>query len=289
MAEDAASSHGHEFTVVDVVTRLPGLPYGYYRVLVEPLATIKYLAYDSENEARLTASAEVAKQFADFPNTGMPFPDIQGLHLGFTTVPTGDWNVGYLACHEESGKYAIVRTAQQKLASIEDVWHLKQVDKLELRQGQSSTEKEVQCQGQMYCGVFPGQLGHTEVVVSTEWYPDDIYGVRHETAVYAAIQGHNIGPEFLAHVTENQSRVIGYMVEKLRGQAAGSEDISACCDVLGRLHGLGIGYGDFRPGCFLRTERGIVMHGFGGAFWTSDQKRLDGEMSRLREWLQVEA
>ena len=272
------------FSIVDVITPLPGFEHGYYRILVEPTGQIKYLAFSDKETARLGDGVEYAATYGDFPEAGPPVPDIQGCRLGFVGVPGGEWNVGHLQVGEEEGRFSIGRTEWRELDTIDKAWHPRRIDRSELEGGRCGIE-EVQGRGQMYCAVYGGRFGLDEVMVCTEWYPDSIYGIAHETEMYEAVEGQGIGPVFVGHVTENRRRVIGYMVERVDGRAAGREDVEGCCEVLGRLHRLGIGYGRFWEGCFLCTDKGIVLHGFGGAYRTSERQKLQEEMDRLRQWL----
>lgn len=77
-------------------------------------------------------------------------------------------------------------------------------------------------------------------MLNTDWYPEWIYGVIQETMVYAQIEGHGIGPKFLAHVTENGERVYGYMLERVPARHATIDDLQACKAVLAKLHSLEI-------------------------------------------------
>jgi len=117
--------------------------------------------------------------------------------------------------------------------------------------------------------------------VSFEWYPEDIYGVKHKTEIYRLIHGQNVGPKFLAHVTENGHRTIGYMTEHIAGgRHATIEDLEACREVLSKLHSLGIAHGSLSPASFIVAER-VVVHGFGGSYQADDQTVLDAEMASL--------
>lgn len=50
--------------------------------------------------------------------------------------------------------------------------------------------------------------------------------------------------------------MIGFVLEKLAGRAAGVEDLGACQEVLGRLHGMGVVHGDVNRFNFLVGEGG---------------------------------
>lgn len=72
-----------------------------------------------------------------------------------------------------------------------------------------------------------------------EW---QIPRVTHETWAYCVLtksprpsDGPPIAPEFLDHLTEN-GRVMGFLMEKLEGRFARSDDLTQCTALLKRLH-----------------------------------------------------
>lgn len=154
----------------------------------------------------------------------------------------------------------------------------------------------------MYCRVYENHFGSEKVIISYEWNPEDVYGVNHESEIYSLIDGHQIAPKFLAHVTENSSggdadseRVIGFMVEKIsNARRATLDDLQACKEVLARLHALGIAFGPLRPEYLLimNSENGTrpgtiaLLQAFGGSYQTSDQSILDVEMESLEPMFQ---
>ncbi|CRK13675.1 hypothetical protein BN1708_010909 [Verticillium longisporum] len=101
--------------------------------------------------------------------------------------------------------------------------------------------------------------------------------------MYAAIEGHDIAPKFLAHITENRGRVIGHMLERLKARLATIHDMGKCQAVLARLHGLGITHGGLSRHSFLiDDERGrAYLHGFFNSYHTTDQGVLQAEFHSL--------
>jgi hypothetical protein len=55
--------------------------YGYYRIIILESSCVMYLA---------------------LPDRAPSLPDLRGERLNFTTVPDGDWNMGYLNPHPET-------------------------------------------------------------------------------------------------------------------------------------------------------------------------------------------
>jgi hypothetical protein len=124
------------------------------------------------------------------------------------------------------------------------------------------------------------------VVVKTEWYPDSVYAVDQETLIYSKIEGHNIGPKFLAHITKNGERVYGYMLESHLARHATIGDLQASKAVLAKLHGLKIVYGNLSSLSFLIVDGRALLYGFGGSFSTDYQSLFDAEMASVEDVLQ---
>ncbi|KAF2430639.1 alpha-galactosidase A [Tothia fuscella] len=80
---------------------------------------------------------------------------------------------------------------------------------------------------------------------------EDIERIKRETWIYSILsQDHQrypdinrVGPEFLAHLTEN-GRVIGLLLEKIEGGFASVENLPGCKAALQELHDLGLVHGD---------------------------------------------
>jgi hypothetical protein len=84
--------------------------------------------------------------------------------------------------------------------------------------------------------------------------------------VYSQIEAHGIGPKFLAHITENEERVYGYMLESVTARHATIDDLQACKAVLAKLHSLEIVYGCLSLQSFLILENDqALLHCFGGS------------------------
>lgn len=252
------------FSVLDAISNLPGHQYGYYRILTASSA-IKYFAF-----------LPLAPTFPDIP-------DFRAERLGFATVPPGDWNMGYLDLDVATDRLALRRTEKAALQGVQNVWHPARVDYLAL--GQALYRDELQCARQFYSSIHPGQFGADQVVVNTEWYPDSIFGVIQETRIYSLIEGHGIGPRFLAHVTENGERVYGYILESLPARQATLDDLQACKAVLAKLHGRRILHGRLSALSFMIVDGRAFLHYFGGSILTDTQSLFDREMASVEDVL----
>jgi hypothetical protein len=78
--------------------------------------------------------------------------------------------------------------------------------------------------------------------------PDEIGYLDQETAEYQIIQGENIGPAFLGHVSE-AGRTIGFLIERIENaRHATIDDHVACAKALEKV------YGDVNKHSFLIGE-----------------------------------
>lgn len=284
-AEGQATSPQYQpFTVKDAVNSIPGFQHGYYRILIKPL-TIKYLVFVDTSRYSFTFGEP---RLLDDPGweelSYQEIPDFHGSRLDFNMVPAGEWNIANLVRREGSEKLHLGTTEQRKLATITQLWHPNRVDCLGIRPVSAGPD-QLQYEGHIYGTTCANQFGKDIVFVCIEWSPDDNYGVARETEVFQTIQGEAIGPDFLGHVIENGDRVIGYVAERIHGRKAERDDLDACRNVLSRLHNLGIAYGKIWPHSFILTDNRIVLHSFGGAFWTNDPDIFKNEMEELAIWL----
>lgn len=122
-------------------------------------------------------------------------------------------------------------------------------------------------------------------MVHVAWSPTQIYLVDAITDIYYRIQLRGIAPKFSAHVMENRSRVIGYMVQAFQGLPATVHDLAACREVPSKLHELETVYGSLRPSSFLVTNGQVFLHEFSNSYVTDDSEELGAEMVQLEEGL----
>jgi hypothetical protein len=251
------------FDIIGAMSGTAGYNYIYYRILTES-SRVKYL---------VTMSLKLI------------IIDFRVEKLDFHTVPKGDWNIGYLIPKPGSDKLILDTVEKRALSGVRNTWCPNYIDYLELKDPCSS-DSELQSQYQMQSVLYREHFGAENVIVNLEWYPYEIYGPVRETKIYAIIQEHNIGPRFLAHVTENGDRVIGYMVEHVPARRATSEDLELCQKVLSSLHMLGILHGNLSPAAFLIHNGRALLHGFSFAHQTQDRDILNVEMESLERVLQ---
>jgi serine/threonine protein kinase len=101
-----------------------------------------------------------------------------------------------------------------------------------------------------------------------------------ETQAYSWIEVHNIGSEFLGYLTED-GRVIGFLIEHVRGHHATISDLRACEVTVRRLHALGILHGDLNKHNFLVSERGAILIEFETAKRSENREAMKREVEEL--------
>lgn len=111
--------------------------------------------------------------------------------------------------------------------------------------------------------------------------------MRIESYIYSQLQNTSVAPRFLAHLTDNKSRVIGYILEAVPSRAAGIADLDLCRRVLQELHNLGIAHGNLSRSAFLisKDHPNAKLQFFHMAHEATDQVSLDTEMSSLEKVL----
>ncbi|KAK4243042.1 hypothetical protein C7999DRAFT_45054 [Corynascus novoguineensis] len=210
-------------------------------------------------------------------------------NLAFDCVPAGDWVVGRLSAAERGGetKLELISTAGAdtllglSLVSAGPVWCGMTVDEADCAKAPPSMRwttvvdaagaevrvpklANLQCMDYVSASVipapqavvachYPGQEEEACVVLVSDWFPGHWVGIDNETRAYRMIQERDPGlaPRFLAHVTENGSHVVGFLLEYVPdAREAGPADLDRCSAVLGRLHALGI------------AKRGLSRHSF---------------------------
>ncbi|OIW32684.1 hypothetical protein CONLIGDRAFT_699567 [Coniochaeta ligniaria NRRL 30616] len=258
------------FVIWDVFHRMPNEPF-WYRIRTGSPA-IKYLV-------------------APRPPSGLP--DYQGRYLAFSTVPEGDWNTAHLEYNDDgTGQLRLGVLEKTQLKDAGPVWHAKQVDELDLEAPlglDDNATPDMQCHDQFGARVFRGPPSITtaaEVVGVRDWHANFMHGIAQETLIYSLIHGQGIAPQFLGHIMEKGTRLIGFLVEHVAAREAAKEDLKACKEVLSRLHGLGIAYPTITRDSFLILDNGTaLLQGFAGCFKTTDRAVFDRELNSVEDVL----
>ncbi|KAL4917598.1 hypothetical protein BDW62DRAFT_201623 [Aspergillus aurantiobrunneus] len=162
--------------------------------------------------------------------------------------PPGDWNDGLLP-------------------SVERLWHRTYVDYADIVVG-----------NRVHTGIYEVTCPQFDRPVLAKLASEfEIGYLESEATAYEWIDGYDIGPRFLGHLTEGD-RVIGFLTERItNAQHAGPGDLAACQQVLGRLHQLGIRHGDINRFNFLIRGSEAVLIDFDSAMKCDDQDALREE------------
>ncbi|KAI0904238.1 alpha-galactosidase A [Ustulina deusta] len=157
----------------------------------------------------------------------------------------------------EDGSLAVT-AYHDPLQEITFTWHEKRIDVLSLPRIK-----------RLRSGVFETLYEGRAAVAKIACFEWQIPSLTRETWAYCVLaetqrpsDGPLIAPAFLGHLTEN-GRVMGFLMEKLEGRFACSDDLTQCAAVLKRLHGLGdlgLVHGDVNRYNFIVEEscRGCV-------------------------------
>ncbi|KAI1149053.1 hypothetical protein F4825DRAFT_68019 [Nemania diffusa] len=255
------------------------------------------------------------------PKGASGVPDTGGKLLAFDTVPAGDWNLGRLVVADDSveGKFILASTETAQLEEAVGLldggpsWCNRKFDLVGLldafdthrKSGQANNNQDdiprmatdIQCMDHVSAAVLPIPAGIAtaplgpEVIGVWAWQPGHAHGIAKETHVYSIIHARDPGlaPRFLAHITDNGTRVTGFLLERIAdAREAGPADLEKCKDTLSRLHALGIAYGGpLKKHSFLVCGGGdaVLLQGFGGSFKTTDKEVLGHELEGLEQVL----
>ena len=106
-----------------------------------------------------------------------------------------------------------------------------------------------------------------------------------ETATYQWIDGKEVGPAFLGHLTE-ESRVIGFIISRITDfRHATPDDFALCCKALSKLHDLGIKHGDTNKHNFLAHDTQATLIDFDSSSRVASSEELEMEMGGLQDQL----
>lgn len=190
--------------------------------------------------------------------------------------PPGDWNDGLVA-KDANDQPHFARVGLTSFPGVQNTWHGTYVDYLDLSIGRK-----------LRTGIYEAESSLFEDTVAVKFarFPWEIQYMENETTAYQWISGHDIGPQFFGHLTEN-GRVIGFLMERIAGaRHAGAEDTGICGEVLSRLHDLGVRHGDTNRFNFLIRGSKATLIDFDTARKCDDPHLLLREFENLSISLQ---
>jgi len=181
------------------------------------------------------------------------------------------WNLGHIAKSEDNISPHFSWTIQRTFSSIQHTWHSVFVDYLSLTMVEMLLPN-------VYIATTP--RFDVPVIVKFARFPWERDYYDQETQAYSWIEGHDIGPEFLGHVTEGE-RVIGFLLQKVYGHHARHSDLELCRTAVSSLHSLGIYHGDLNKHNFLVQPSRAYLIDFKASRKVDDQEALISELEGL--------
>jgi hypothetical protein len=212
---------------------------------------------------------------------GVFTPDDMCFGPAITTLlpafPSEDWNYGYIAKHPQTNQPYFVEAIKKELQGVKNIWHPTTVDHLQLTIGNDLRSP--------VCEVTCPQFPNTTIVYKFARFEWEIGWIDSETAAYQSLEGHNIGPKFLGHVSE-EGRVIGFLIDKVQdARHATISDHAACVEALTKLHRLGFLHGDTNKHNFLVNSTGATLIDFEGLSKSDNAEEFETEIAGLTDQL----
>lgn len=162
------------------------------------------------------------------------------------------------------------------MPGITNLWHPLSIDYLDLKLGRKLRPRVQEAT----CRYFEGKI-----VVKLARFPWEIPLLERETQAYEWIKNTDIGPSFLAHLTE-EGRTIGFVMQHIAyAHHAEPEEISFCQEALKRLHKLGIQHGDVNKYNILIHNESATLIDFDCATQCQDPGLLAAELLSLESKL----
>lgn len=126
---------------------------------------------------------------------------------------------------------------------------------------------------------------NSTIVAKFARFPWEVPWMERETMAYEWIESHQIGPDFLGHLTE-EGRVIGFLIARVADcRHATPEDLPLCRLALSKLHQLGIKHGDINKHNFLIHGGKATLIDFDNASRPASTGEMEVELSGLQDQL----
>jgi predicted Ser/Thr protein kinase len=195
--------------------------------------------------------------------------------------PPGDWNQGHVVKDPNTEQVVFDTVEKVDFPGVKNVWHPTQLNEVDFT-------REEEFRQRVSVATHPSLNNGKPVVIKFAIWPWEIPFLDVETSVYEMISKCGIGPEFFGHIREGkEGRVIGFAYEWVQGaRHAGPDDFESCKEALGRLHKLGIKFGDINKHNFLvREGHNTVLIDFEFAKQKCSAGELEEEMTSLKSSL----
>ncbi|KAF3028312.1 hypothetical protein E8E12_000385 [Didymella heteroderae] len=191
-------------------------------------------------------------------------------------LPPGRWNQARVRRDPTSGRVGFTDVLDTPLPEIGSLWHPVRIDHLDLQYGRKLRSNVYEATSDRFASA---------VVAKFARFPWEVPQLDAETMIYERIEGLQIGPRFLGHLTE-EGRTIGFVMAFVIGcRHATLDDLDICQTALVRLHRLGIKHGDINKHNFLIHQGTATLIDFDNASENTPPGDLDDELHRLQESL----
>lgn len=188
-------------------------------------------------------------------------------------LPPGDWNKGRISRSPKTGDAYFSAFSKAHLPGITKTWHSTRIDYLDLREGRKIRPNvyEVNCPG-----------FNSTIIAKFARFEWEVPQLEAETVAYSWIEGHQVGPAFLGHLTE-EGRVIGFLLGRVTDyRYATPEDFPLCHSALSKLHNFGIKHGDVNKHNFLIHDGRATLIDFDNASRLASVDELEVELRELQ-------
>ncbi|KAF2149013.1 hypothetical protein K461DRAFT_315945 [Myriangium duriaei CBS 260.36] len=195
--------------------------------------------------------------------------------------PPEDWRLGLVSKRPEDGTPYFEIVDNRPLQGIRNTWHPNEIDHLRFS-----------LQVRLKSNVWEATATEFEepVILKFATLLWEIHEMEDETEAYSWIRDLGIGPKFLGHLTEDDGRVYGMILEKITdARHAEARDLPACKDALQRLHALGILHGDINRFNFLIKEGKATLLDFCCARKSTDPEEFAAELNEVEGALESES
>lgn len=239
-------------------------------------------------------------------------PQSRPFLLAFDIVPAGNWNLGRLMLSSAGDNLVLSSTELSDLEKTIELgdggpaWCGRTVELTDLldvmksgdnQNGPGRRPKDIQCMNWLHAEIIPTPsslssiTSGSNVVAIWSWEPSDIHGIADATHNYSIINARDPGlaPKFLAHITDNGTRVVGYVTERIVGaREAGPEDLEKCRATLSRFHALRLVHDSgppWRHMFLVRSDGTMLLQHFGGCRETTDTEDMEHNLEDLEDIL----
>ncbi|KAF7560262.1 hypothetical protein G7046_g3889 [Stylonectria norvegica] len=246
----------------------------------------RILAGDNVKYITVKAGALDAETLLDMP---LNFQNI----IPMLPYDQNDWNSAYISRDESSGNLTTT-LSQTELPGVQAIWHSETINFLELSRTKLLSVLSFECVRKQVSSKDDSVSETPEIEISRVmiakvarfWW--EVQYIEAETQIYKLLQPLGITPKFLGHIHEG-GRVIGFLLERVEGRAAGIQDLAICRTALQRLHHLRILHGDSNRYNFIVGTNGkVTLIDFEKSKVDAEASLLENEMALLEEQLREE-